>query len=73
MSAVNWDKLNFGITINGYDGSHYGDDCYNYGSMSGCDEFCPALNNLECDSWAENIEYIDDDLLEQYKLKFKGE
>ena len=33
MTSINWDKLNFGITINGYD------------------EFCPALNNLECECW----------------------
>lgn len=51
------------------DGSHYGDDCYNYGSVSWCDEFCPALNNLECDVWKENIEQVDVDLIERYKLK----
>lgn len=68
---INYNKLNFGITINGMDGSHYGDECYNYGSVCACDEFCPALHNLECDCWRENVELVDDDLKLQYKLNEK--
>ena len=66
---INYDKLNLGITLNGLDGSHYGDVCFNYGSIGGCDEFCPALNNLECDVWRENIDFMDDDLIMKYKQK----
>lgn len=73
MNNSNYNKLNFGITLNGMDGSHYGNDCHNYGIISGCDEFCPALNNLECDVWTENIDFMDDDLIEQYKLKENNE
>lgn len=65
----NYDKLILGRTLNGHDGSHYGNDCFNYGSVGGCDEYCPALNNLECDVWTENIDFMNDDLIQMYKNK----
>ena len=46
----NYDKLNFGRTLASHDGdnNNHG-DCYNYGSVSGCDEFCPALLRGDCE------------------------
>ncbi len=68
----NYDKLNLGRTLNDMDGSHYGDDCFNYGSVSGCDEDCPVLLNGGCESWAENTDYMDEDLIKMYQDKEKG-
>ena len=66
---INYNKLDLGITLNGLDGSHYGNDCFNYGSIGGCDEFCPALNNLECGVWEENLDFMNDALIIKYKQK----
>ena len=63
----NYDKLNLGITLNGLDGSHFGDDCHNYGSIGGCDENCPVLIDIKCSLWKENINLLDEELIELYK------
>ena len=61
----NYDKLRLGRTLSEYDGDKYNHgDCFNYGSVSGCDEDCPALNNHEC----EIYESVDD-----YNNKKTGE
>lgn len=53
---MNQDKLNFGRTLSERDGDkHNHGDCFNYGSVSGCDEDCPALNNGKCEIY-ESVE-----------------
>ena len=71
INEIGYNKLVFGYTLNGHDGSHYGGICYNYGSIRGCDENCPALLNLECEVWQDNLEYIDEELIEHYKKNNK--
>lgn len=46
----NYDKLRLGATLSAYDGdnNNHG-DCFNYGSVGGCDQYCPALLNGKCD------------------------
>lgn len=34
-------------------------DCFTYGSMSGCDENCPALNDNKCDIYKSVDDYLD--------------
>ena len=42
----NYAKLDLGATLSSMDGdnNNHG-DCFNYGSVGGCDEHCPALND----------------------------
>lgn len=54
----NYAKLNFGYTLNTYKGNYFGDKCFHYGSVSGCDEDCPALNHGECEFWKNVEEYL---------------
>lgn len=50
MGYDNYDKLAFGRFLSGYDGdkNNHG-DCFNYGSVSGCDIDCPALRDGKCE------------------------
>jgi hypothetical protein len=56
---VNYEKLNIGRSFSEADGdmNNHG-DCYNYGSVGGCDEECPALNNGECEIYKDVDDYI---------------
>ena len=54
------DKLSFGMAIGG-DESKMGDDCYRYGSISGCDDCCPQLRRGECPVPFENKDIIEGD------------
>jgi hypothetical protein len=56
---VNYEKLALGRTLNEYDGDKYNHgDCFNYGSVGGCDEYCPALNKNECEIYKSVDDYI---------------
>ena len=57
----NYNKLDFGRTINelGKDGFITSDVCHNYGSISGCDDGCPALWDGECRNIEEVLESVD--------------
>lgn len=73
----NNNKLAFARTLNGYDGSRGGTACYHYGSMSGCDDQCPALWDGECeviDGVLKNVEFSTEDkkeLIEMYNVDSK--
>ena len=55
----NYDKLNFGRMLASHDGdnNNHG-DCFNYGSVGGCDEDCPALNNKKCEIYLDVHDFI---------------
>jgi hypothetical protein len=55
----NYDKLLLGATLSAWDGdnNNHG-DCFNYGSVSGCDEDCPALNEGKCENYKSVEEYL---------------
>jgi len=69
MRESNYNKLNFGRMLSGYDGdkNNHG-DCFHYGSVGGCDEYCPALREGNCEVPQENADLIrnDEELLEMY-------
>ncbi len=46
----NYDKLRLGATLSSMDGdnNNHG-DCFNYGSVGGCDENCPAMLEGHCE------------------------
>ena len=44
----NYIKESFGAMLESYDRTPCSDTCYNYGSVNGCDEGCPALLRGEC-------------------------
>jgi len=54
-------KLAFGRSMqeSGSRGFITSDVCHNYGSLSGCDEGCPALLDGECRNIADAIECCD--------------
>ena len=56
MKEYNYEKLMFGATLSSMDGdcNNHG-DCFNYGSVSGCDENCPAMLNGECEIYDDNF------------------
>jgi hypothetical protein len=59
-SAANYDKLRLGATLSSFDGdnNNHG-DCFNYGSVSGCDEDCPAMLDNRCEIYtSEFVERI---------------
>jgi len=63
-----YDKLTLGRTLNDIAG---GTDCHHYGSVSGCDENCPALLFGGCyipDEVIEKLNIDDDEKLLLYKL-----
>ena len=47
----NYDKLRLGRTLSSRDGdnNNHG-DCFNYGSVGGCDAHCPALLEGKCEN-----------------------
>ena len=50
----NYEKMALGRTFSEHDGDKYNHgDCFNYGSVSGCDENCPALNHGECEVYKD--------------------
>ena len=55
----NYGRLNLGRCLSGMDGdkNNHG-DCFNYGSVSGCDEDCPALNEEKCEIYKDVNDYI---------------
>ena len=56
----NHDKLNLGSTLNSIDGDNYNHgECFNYGSVGGCDENCPALLGGRCENPYDAIENCD--------------
>ena len=73
----NYDKLNFGRTLNesGPNGFITSSVCHNYGSVSGCDEGCPALLDGDCKNPKEALEECDlnegekDNILKLYSFK----
>lgn len=77
----NYAKLDFGRTLNesGPNGFITSDECFHYGSVSGCDSECPVLLRGDCKipeevlPVIENIDLEDIDLIgslkELYKLK----
>ena len=55
----NYDKLDLGRTLSGMAGDkHNHGDCFNYGSVSGCDENCPALLDSRCEQEEEVLENL---------------
>jgi hypothetical protein len=54
----NYDKLQLGRDFSSHDGdnNNHG-DCFNYGSVAGCDENCPALLEGQCEIYANAEEY----------------
>lgn len=50
MSDCNYEKEHFGRFLSeaGQHGFITSDRCFHYGSVSGCDEFCPLLNEGGC-------------------------
>ncbi len=56
----NYDKLCLGAILSAHDGdnNNYG-DCFNYGSAGGCDEYCPALNECQCELYKDVDNYIE--------------
>lgn len=59
MNAPNYNKLSFGRTLSEL--GKYGDknnhgDCFNYGSVGGCDENCPVFCEGKCEIQEENQE-----------------
>jgi len=53
-------KLNFGRTLSSVDGDNYNHgDCFNYGSISGCDSDCPELNRGRCEVFKDAIEIVE--------------
>lgn len=73
------EKLDFGRTLNesGQHGFITSDECFHYGSVSGCDESCPVLNRGDCrnpfDTLAafEKDENIDADTLLNLKALYE--
>lgn len=63
MIENNYEKLNLGRTLSEFDGdfNNHG-DCFNYGSVSGCDKNCPALNNGKCEVIKDVLKQIENDL-----------
>ena len=56
----NYDKLVLGATLSSMDGdNHNHGDCFNYGSVGGCDEGCPALLDGRCEIPNEAIKVCD--------------
>ena len=55
----NYNKLNLGRTLSEHDGdkNNHG-DCFNYGSVGGCDENCPALNENKCEIYKDVDHYL---------------
>ena len=55
----NYDKLRLGATLSAWDGdnNNHG-DCFNYGSVGGCDDECPALNEGRCEIYKDVDDYI---------------
>jgi len=53
---MNEAKLNLGRTLSALcgDENNHG-DCFNYGSVNGCDEYCPALCEGKCKVY-KNVE-----------------
>lgn len=33
-------------------------NCYEYGSSSGCNEYCPVLNKGKCEHWKSVEEFL---------------
>jgi len=57
--VCNYAKLRLGATLSAHDGDqHNHGDCFNYGSVDGCDEDCPALNHGECEIYESVEDYI---------------
>lgn len=58
---ANYNKLDFGRTINehGINGFITSSICHNYGSVSGCDERCPALLDGKCECPHDAIKSCD--------------
>ena len=55
----NYWKEQFGAFLNSYGQTPVTNTCHNYGSMSGCDERCPALLRGECQNIKDAIECCD--------------
>lgn len=57
--SSNYDKLRLGATLASMDGdnNNHG-DCFNYGSIGGCDENCPALNECRCEIYKDVEDFI---------------
>lgn len=57
---ANYDRLRLGATLSSMDGdnNNHG-DCFNYGSVGGCDEGCPALLGGRCEVPFDAIESCD--------------
>jgi len=56
---INYEKRDLGRTLSSMDGdnNNHG-DCFNYGSVGGCDENCPALNNGECEIYKSVDDFL---------------
>lgn len=57
----NYGRLELGRFLSSRDGdcNNHG-DCFNYGSVNGCDEGCPALLQGDCEIYKSVDEYIKD-------------
>lgn len=57
------EKMNFARTLNesGQHGFITSDECFHYGSMSGCDEYCPVLLRGECRNADETLSMLSKD------------
>jgi hypothetical protein len=57
----NYERLALGMILNrmGRMGNNYDHgDCFNYGSVGGCDEDCPVLNDGRCEIYKDIEDYI---------------
>lgn len=55
----NYNKLELGKILSSYDGDcHNHGDCFNYGSVSGCDNECPVLNVGKCENYMATIQKL---------------
>ncbi len=66
----NYGKLYWGQFLNGDHGKGAG-DCHNYGSVSGCDEDCPALWNGECDVPTEVLNDIKNEITREEIIELR--
>lgn len=71
MTKANYDKLDFGATLNNNPSFS---DCMNYGMVSGCDQYCPVLLSGKCKEPLEvipNIVIDDEEVYNDLLLKYK--
>lgn len=70
MSKINFHKLSYGHIMqeSGPRGSISGSDCHDYGSISGCDEGCPALHAGDCPEVVLALEVCDMDPEEKREI-----